>query len=185
VRVPDDIAVIGVDDDEPLCEVCNPPLSSIRANHVAVGYEGARLLDALLRGEAPPKNPVLVPPQQAIARLSTDTLAIDDTALAAALRMIREHAHEGLHVDVIAREVGLSRSVLQRKFRTMLKRSVHEEILSTKIKRARELLIKTHLPLAAVAERSGFKHQEYMGAVFKARLGQTPGRVRENAGRRV
>jgi LacI family transcriptional regulator len=73
---------------------------------------------------------------------------------------------------------GLSRSVLQRRFRSVLKRSVHQEIVAAKIKFARELLTKTNLSLAAVAERSGFKHQEYLGTVLKKRLGKTPGEVR-------
>jgi LacI family transcriptional regulator len=178
VGVPEDIAVIGVDNDEPLCEVCSPPLSSVEASHISVGYEAAALLDRLLRGIVPPRKPLLITPEQVITRLSTQMLAVSDPAIASALQMIREHAHEGVHVDAIARHAGLSRSVLQRRFRSQLKRSVHQEILSVRIKRARELLIKTKLPLAIVAERAGFKHQEYMGAVFKAHFGITPAKVR-------
>ena len=125
---------------------------------------------------------MLVRPQQTVVRLSTDVLAVADPTIAAALRLIREHAHAGLRVDTVARQVSLSRSVLQRRFRALLRRSVHQEILSTRIKRARELLIKTDLPLATVAEHAGFKHQEYMGAVFRARVGKTPAQVREEAG---
>src|SRR5262249_29168666 len=140
--------------------------------------EAAALLDRMLRGAPAPSLPMLVQPQQAVARHSTDTLAIADAAVGAALRMIRARAHEGLHVDTLARELGLSRSVLQRRFRASLRPSVHQEILLSKIKRARELLVKTDLPLQSVAERAGFKHQEYMGAVLKERLGQTPGQLR-------
>lgn len=181
VVVPDEVAVIGVDDDEPLCEVCHPPLSSIKPGHADVGYQAAAVLDSLLRGAARPKKPVLAAPQQVVTRLSSDVLAIEDPTMVSALRLIRDHAHEGLHVDAIARQVGLSRSVLQRRFRAQLKRSVHQEILAAKIKRARELLIKTDLSLAEVAERAGFKHQEYMGAVFRARLKRTPNQVRQSA----
>jgi LacI family transcriptional regulator len=180
--VPDEIAVIGVDNDEPLCEVCLPPLSSIEVGHKSVGYQAAALLNSLFRGCSPPKKPVLVQPQQVIVRLSTDVLAVTDPTIASALRLIREQAHAGLQVDAIAAHVGLSRSVLQRRFRALLKRSVHQEILAARIKRARELLIKTDLPLATVAERAGFKHQEYMGAVFRARVGKTPAQVRQEAG---
>jgi LacI family transcriptional regulator len=180
--VPDEVAVIGVDNDEPLCEVCLPPLSSIEASHLSVGYQAAALLDGLLRGRAAPRKPILVGPQQTIARSSTDVLAVADPGIGAALRLIREQAHTGLRVDAIAQHVGLSRSVLQRRFRTLLGRSVHQEILAARIKRACELLVKTDLSLAAVAERAGFKHQEYMGAVFRARVGRTPAQVREDAG---
>lgn len=178
VRVPDDLAVLGVDDDEPLCEVCDPPLSSIRPAHDQVGYEAAGLLDSVMSGGGPARRSILVPPQQIVARLSTDTFAIPDPLMQGALGRIRDAAHLGLNVDVLARELGVSRSVLQRKFRSALKRTVHQEILAAKIKRARELLVKTDLPLATVAERAGFRHQEYMGAVLKLRLGMTPGRVR-------
>jgi len=178
VAVPEDVAVVSVDNDEPLCEVCSPPLSSIDATHTAVGYEAAALLDKLLHGVVAPKKPVLIAPERVITRLSTQMLAVGDPAIGSALQMIREHAHEGLHVDAIARHAGLSRSVLQRRFRSELKRSVHQEILAVRIERARELLIKSNLPLAIVAERAGFRHQEYMGAVFKAHLGITPAKVR-------
>lgn len=179
VSVPDEIAVVGVDNDEPLCEVCLPPLSSIQANHLQVGYRAAALLDALRTGIPAPQAAVLVEPQQVVARLSTDVLSINDPAIAAALRLIREHAHERIQVDAIAHQVGLSRSVLQRNFRALLDRSVHDEILAARIRRARELLAGTDLPLAVVAERAGFTHQEYMGAVFKTHVGKTPAQVRK------
>jgi LacI family transcriptional regulator len=178
VAVPEDVAVVSVDNDEPLCEVCSPPLSSVEASHITVGYEAAALLDKLLHGAPAPKKPLLITPERVITRLSTQMLAVGDPAIASALQMIREHAHAGLHVDAIARHAGLSRSVLQRRFRRELKRSVHQEILAVRIQRARELLIKSNLPLAIVAERAGFRHQEYMGAVFKAHLGTTPAKVR-------
>jgi len=180
---PDHIAVIGVDNDETLCEVCHPALSSVDAGHVTVGYEAARVLDALLQGIPPPDRPVLIAPQQVVARQSTDMLAVDDPALAAALKLIRERAHLGLNVDTLAREVGISRSVLQRRFRAHLKRPIHQAILAAKIREAQYLLTKTNLPLATIAERCGFKHQEYMGAVFKARLGDTPAEMRKAARR--
>jgi LacI family transcriptional regulator len=182
VAVPDDVSVIGVDDDQPLCEVCNPPLSSVQPGHARVGYEGALLMDRLLRGGLAPAEPILLPPEGVVSRLSTDTLAITDRAIVAALRLIREQAHQGLTVEALARHVGMSRSVLQRRFRSVLRRSIHQAILGTRMKEAQELLTKTNLPLATVAERTGFRHQEYMGAVFKARLGTTPARLRRDSG---
>jgi LacI family transcriptional regulator len=179
VSVPDEIAVVSVDNDEPLCEVCLPPLSSVEPGHASVGYEAAALLDSLLKGVAAPKKPVLLQPNETVTRLSTDVLSVADPAISAALRLIREQAHLRVPVDSIARGVGLSRSVLQRRFRALLNRSVHQEIVSARIKYARELLTKTNLTLAAVAERAGFgSHQEYLGAVLKKRIGKTPGQVR-------
>lgn len=178
LAVPDEIAVIGVDDDQPLCEVCDPPLSSVRAGHELVGYRAAALLADLMRGRPAPAAPVYVEPQGITTRLSTDVLAIEDRPVANALRLIREQACAGLSVDEIARQSGLSRSVLQRRFRTLLKRTVHDELIHARLKRARELMTETDLPLADIAEKTGFRHQEYLGAVFKRFFHKTPAQFR-------
>lgn len=178
VAVPDELTIIGVDNDEPLCEVCNPPLSSVVPNHEQVGYEAAALLDRLMAGHPPPSQPVLVPPAGVVTRLSSDALAIEDRQVAAALRLIREHACEGLEVNALARQVGLSRTVLQRRFRAVLRKSVHQLIIEARLKRAQDLIANTDLPMVEVAERCGFKHAEYLSAVFKQRLGLTPRQLR-------
>ena len=181
VMVPDDVGVIGVDNDEPLCEVSEPPLSSVWPDHTRVGYEAARLLDELMKGGAPSAEPVLLPARGVVARGSTDALAVDDRLVAQALRYIREHGCSDIDVDDVVQRVPLSRSVLQRRFRSLLGRSVHDEIVRVRLVRARELLQQSDLPLAEIAERAGFRHQEYMGAVFRRRLRQTPAAVRRSA----
>jgi LacI family transcriptional regulator len=178
VAVPDELTIIGVDNDEPLCEVCNPPLSSVVPNHEQVGYEAAALLERLMAGQAPPEKPVLVAPAGVVTRLSSDTLAIEDRQVAAALRLIREHACEGLKVNALARQVGLSRTVLQRRFRAVLRKSVHQLIIEARLKRAQDLIVNTDLPMIEIAERCGFKHVEYLCAVFKQRLGMPPRQLR-------
>jgi LacI family transcriptional regulator len=183
VLVPDDVGVIGVDNDGPLCEVSDPPLSSIWPDHRRVGYEAARLLAQLMGAGGRPPGPLLLPPRGVVPRKSTDALAVDDRSVAQALRFIREHGCEAIEVDDVVRRVPLSRSVLQRRFRTLLGRSVHDEIVRVRLARARELLQQTDLPLAEIAERAGFRHQEYMGAVFRRRLRQTPGALRRTARR--
>lgn len=181
--VPDDVAVIGVDNDVPLCEVSNPTLSSVWPGHFRVGIEAAALLDRLMAGEPPPKEPILVPPLEVITRHSTEVLAVDDSVVAAALRFMRDRACEGVNVDEIAQSIGVSRSVLQRRFRARLGRTLHDELIAIRIRRATELILHSSLPLAEIAKRSGFKHAEYMGVVFKTRLGKTPAQLRrENAG---
>lgn len=177
-RVPDEVAVIGVDDDEPLCEVCNPSLSSVRAGHAHVGFQAAELLGQLMSGRRQPSQPNLLEPQGVTTRLSTEVLAIEDRKIAEALRLIREHACEGIRIDALAQQAGISRSVLQRRFRNLLHRSLHEEILHTRLRRAQELIAQSDLSLTDIAERTGFKHQEYLGAVFKAQLGKTPAQFR-------
>lgn len=179
VEVPGEVAVIGVDDDAPLCEVCNPPLSSVRAGHEGVGYAAAALLSECMAGRRPSRTPRWIPPEGVTPRLSTEGLAVADRPVAQALRLIREQAATGLDVDTIARQVGLSRSVLQRRFRLHLDRTVHDAILEARTERACELLAQTDLPLAEIALRCGFRHQEYMGAMLRARLGTTPLKYRK------
>lgn len=177
--VPDEIAVVGVDNDEPLCEVSQPSLSSVWPDHRAVGFEAAAVLDSIMKGASPPTSPTLIAPRHVVTRRSTDILAIEDTNVAKALKVIREHGCEDINVDQIVRHSGLSRSVLQRRFRQVLGNTIHGEILNSRIKHACHLLAETDLSLMEIAERSGFKHQEYMGAVFKSKLTKTPGQFRK------
>jgi LacI family transcriptional regulator len=183
VLVPEEMAVVGVDNDEPLCEVCNPPLSSVVPNHYHVGYQAAALLDDLMKGHPTPTETRLIAPQGVITRTSSDALAVDDPLVAAALRFIRAAACNNIGVDSVVQEAGTSRSVLQRRFRLSLGRTIHDQIVSQRIKHAVELITGTELPLATIAEKCGFHHQEYMGAVFKARLGRSPAQVRKRHGR--
>jgi LacI family transcriptional regulator len=184
VNVPDDVGVVGVDNDGPLCEVSNPPLSSVWPDHRRVGYEAARLLAEMMRGTPAPRRPLFLPPREVRVRKSTGALAIEDREVAQALRFIREQGCGPIDVEDVVRIVPLSRSVLQRRFRALLGRSVHDEIVRLRLARARELLQETDLPLAEIAERAGFRHQEYMGAVFRRRLHVTPGSLRRSRWRR-
>ena len=171
--VPDEAAVIGVDNDRTLCAMCDPPLSSVIIDHRRVGYDAATILDAMIcRHDTPSSAPIL--PLGVASRQSTDVLAIDDPEVALALRFIREHAGDPITVENVLAGTLLSRSVLQRRFRALLGRTIHEEITRVRIKRASELLTETDLPIAVIAVKVGFGHQEYLGAVFKAAMGETP-----------
>lgn len=181
IAVPDEVAVIGVDNDEPLCEVCDPPLSSVLPDHFDVGYRAAALLDKLMNGVPATAEPQLVEPGRVVSRQSSDGLAVEDRAVAAALRIIRERACSAVSVDEIARRVGTSRSVLQRRFRAALGRTIHDQIIAARLKRAEDLITSTDLPLPEIAETCGFNHQEYMGVVFRERLGKTPAQTRKAA----
>lgn len=178
VGVPDEIAVVGVDNDVPICEVSWPPLSSVDPAHDQVGYEAACLMAKLLAGEAVPEQETVLPPRAVAARYSSEVLAISDRVVGSALRLIRERACEGIGVEDVVEAVPVSRSVLQRRFRSALGTSVHDEILAARLKRAKQLLVETELSYTEVAERAGFRHQEYLGAVFKTHTGKTPGRYR-------
>lgn len=183
VAVPEQVAVIGADNDELICEVANPPLSSVIINDAQRGYEAASLLDKLMAGQAAPERPVYVEPAGVVARASTDTLAIADKDVVAAMQFIRNHACDGIGVADVVEQVPLSRRLLERRFRRYLGRSIYDEIVRFRLNRAVELLCTTELELKAIAPRAGFKSASYMGAVFRARLGHSPGSYRNSAKR--
>jgi LacI family transcriptional regulator len=176
--VPDRVAVLGVDNDVALCELSDPPLSSIDQDLGRIGYEAAALLDGLMAGAGPPAGPVLVEPHGVISRLSTDVVAIEDKFVASARRLIRQHACDGLGVDQLADRVGLSRRALQRRFVAVTGRTLREEILDVQLGRIKQMLAETDLKLDAIARRSGFNYIGYMGSFFKLRTGMTPGEYR-------
>ena len=171
---PDDVAVIGVDDDEVLCELATPPLTSVAQNLECIGYEAARLLAARMAGDGPPREAVFVPPVGVVVRRSTDMLAIDDPDLRRALRLIRAKACDGISADEVARVTNLSRRSLDRQFTRAFGRSIHDEIVRTKLLAARRLLADTDLKLAAVAVRCHFAHAAQFCNVFKKAFAVTP-----------
>lgn len=184
IPVPDEVAVLGVDNDELLCNLCHPPMSSIIPNVQQTGYRAAELLDKLMAGQKISPEILYIEPIGIATRQSTDTLAIEDANLVRAIRYIREHACEGISVKDVLRAVPQSRRVLESRFKKQLGRTPHEEILRVQLDRARLLLTETELSMAQIAERSGFKHVEYFSAVFKREVGSPPSRYRsENRGR--
>jgi LacI family transcriptional regulator len=178
LSVPEEISVVGVDNDRPFCDLCQPRLSSVEPDHARVGYEAARLLDRILSGATVQEKAIHPPPLTLHQRPSSDATAVEDLALVKALQFIREQACQGISVDEVAKHSGLSRSVLQRRFNDQLGQTVGEAILTVKLRRARDLLTFTDLPLIDVAERSGFNYQEYLSTIFKKHLGTTPAQYR-------
>ena len=128
LRVPDDVALLGVDNDELECRLATPPISSIDIPAQRIGYEAARLLDQLLHGKRPANRSLFLPPIRVVTRQSTDTLATGDHVVRAALSYIREHATSGITVDSVVRQIDASRRELERHFRRVLGRSVLTEI---------------------------------------------------------
>jgi LacI family transcriptional regulator len=157
-------------------------LSSVILNTQRIGFEAAALLSVLMAGESAGAFSNLVKPMGVMARQSTDVLAIDDRHIAAALKHIREHACDGLDVAALLRAVPLSRSVLERRFSSVIGRSPNAEILRVRLARVCRLLAESDLPLAEVAGMTGFEHPEYMSRLFKKKMGITPGEFRKNSG---
>jgi LacI family transcriptional regulator len=182
VAVPEEVAVIGVDNETVACELAYPPLSSVIPDCRRIGYEAAGLLDRLMRGEGPEGTAQAVPPVGVATRQSTDVTAIADPSVAAAMRFIREHACDGIGVDEVLEHVPVSRSVLQRRFRAVIGRTIHDAIAGVRLQRVKQLLVETDLPLSAIAERAGFTHVEYMSTAFRQATGLSPGAYRREHG---
>jgi LacI family transcriptional regulator len=178
IAVPEAIAVVGVDNDAVLCDLCDPPLSSVIPNPQRIGHEAASLLDRLMDGERPGMRELLVEPLGVQTRQSSDVLAVDDHDVASAMAYIRDHATQGCSVQDVLDHVPLGRSCLERRFRKYLGRSPQSEIHIVRIKRIRQLLAETDLSLNRIAELVGYPHPEYMNVVFKRETGQTPGQYR-------
>lgn len=181
IAVPDEVAVVGVDNDTLLCELASPPQSSVIPNAHRAGYEAAALLDRLMKGERVPAEARLIAPIGIAARQSTDVLAVDDREVAAAVRFIREHACEGIDMNDVLRVVHLTRRVFEQRFQRLLGRTPREEILDVRLRRVKQLLGETDLPLYVVAERAGFEHVEYLSVVFKREIRMTPSAWRKQA----
>ncbi|WP_459557703.1 XylR family transcriptional regulator [Lacunimicrobium album] len=179
ISVPDEVAVIGVDNDTLVCDFCDPPLSSVILNAEQIGFDAAMQLEHMMSGQQSQQQELLIKPLGVATRQSTDTLAIEDPLVAASLKMIREQSCNGLTVEQVMEVVPISRSVMEKKFRRYLGRSPQQEIRHVQIKRIKELLRETDLTLQEIAEKTGFQHPEYLSVVFKRETDETPGAYRK------
>lgn len=178
VAVPDEVAVIGVDNDELLCDLSDPPLSSVIPNTQRTGYEAAALLDRMLTGKTIRGETHLIPPLGIATRQSTDVLVIEDRNVARAVNFIRNHACDGIKVKDVLRAVPQSRTLLESRFKRLLGRTPHEEILRVRLARVKQLLIETDLSLEQIAERAAFTHVEYLSVAFRREIGMPPSQFR-------
>lgn len=174
LMVPEEIAIVGVDNDEVARFVSPVPLSSVEQATREMGYRAARLLHRILSGFHVRSEPSIVPPTGVISRLSSDYQAAKDPQVIQALHYIRKHACEGIKVEHVLAFVGRSRSTLERRFRAERGHSIHHEIHTARLGRACELLRNTEMPIAEVAEDCGFPSVQYLYTVFKKHTGLTP-----------
>ncbi len=174
VQVPEQVCVLGVDNDELTARVTHPPLSSVALPTQKIGFEAGRLLDQLMSGAPPPAAPVLLPPVGVVARQSTNLLAIADPDVLTAVRFIREQVHRQVKVRDVLASVLVNRRYLERKFRETLGRTPLQEIRRARVEKAKELLSGTDLTMPVVARRSGFPNPERLANVFRAATGMTP-----------
>lgn len=183
VRVPEDLALLGVDNDELVCDLCTPPLSSVIPAAHRSGREAARLLDKMMSGETIQPLAHLIAPIGVATRPSTDVLAVDDPDVASALRFIRDHSCQPINVQDVLEHVPLSRRVLEKRFRAIVGRTPHQEIIRRRIDRVRQLLLETDWTLAQIARRTGFQNEEYLSVTFRREMKMPPGRYRREISR--
>ena len=177
--VPEEIAVLGANNDTIRCDLAYPPLSSVAPNAFQSGYRAAEYLVQLMAGQKPEEFDLRIEPIDVVTRHSTDMSAIDDKNVAAALSFIREQACHGTTVEQVLQHAFASRSQLEKKFRRYLGRSPQAEIRRVQVAKIRQLLFETDFPLKKIAELTGFEHVEYMCVVFKRLMGDAPGRYRK------
>jgi len=184
LQVPEEVAVLSQSDDDVLCEAAQIPISGVRVAASVIGFQAAKLLDHLMHGLKPPKQPLFIAPHSIASRQSTDTFAVRDPALIKALSFIRQQATLPVLVSDVAKHAGVSRRALERKFLEVLLRSPAEELRRHQLDRVRQLLTETDLPMPLVAEKSGFGSQAYLSAIFRKHFNQTPMRYRREARQR-
>jgi LacI family transcriptional regulator len=179
IQVPHEVAVLGGEHDFLSCAISKPQLSSIDHAPRFVGYSAAELLSRLLKGQPAPKEPILLPPGRIITCRSTDTVAIEDELLAAAVRFIKQHSHERIQITDILREVPISRRALEKAFRKLLGRSPAEEVRRVRIDRAVQMLCDTSWSMPRIASAVGFVRPELLTRAFRRELGTTPSEFRK------
>jgi LacI family transcriptional regulator len=181
LAVPEEVAIIGVDNDEILCELSDPPLSSVAPDTLRIGYDAAELLDRMMAGGAAPAKPILIPPRGIVTRRSTEVLALDDHELAVGLRFIRDHAFDPITISEVAKAASMCRRVFERRFAAKMGRSPKAEVVRLRLEKVKQLLTDTDWNLSQIAEKSGFNYGEYLHTVFTRKVGITPGEFRRRA----
>jgi len=178
IHVPEQIAVVGVDNDNLLCELSDPPLSSVALDTEGGGYPSAALLDELMQGRIRKPQRLVVTPLHVVTRPSSDIVALDDVDVAAALKFIHERAANPICVEDVVAHVQLSRRALEIRFQKAMNRTIHDELLRIRMERARRLLLESDLPIPKVAAGVGFSTANYFVQVFSREVGITPARFR-------
>ena len=179
LRVPEDVAVLGVNNGRFACEMLHPQMSSIELGAERVGWQAAQMLEQLVRGGVAPTQPVRISPERIVERHSTDLIAVDDQAVAAALRFIRDNAHLPILVEDVSRAAHVGRRTLENRFRSLLQATVHDTIRRERIQRACRLLKETDMLVEELSEACGYATRERFNQAFKLEAGTTPSDYRK------
>ncbi|MFW5733211.1 MAG: substrate-binding domain-containing protein [Planctomycetota bacterium] len=181
VMVPQQVAIIGVDNDTRACRMANPPLSSIDHGAREVGFRAAQLLENLMAGQAPPDEPIYVQPRGIITRQSTNTLAIEDPNVARAVRYIHDRFAERITPGDVVAAIPVARRTLETAFRRCLGRTILQELQRVRIDRVKHLLRETDLAMPEICELSGFSSPSRLSKAFKKAVGHPPSHYRSQS----
>ncbi|MEI6645075.1 MAG: DNA-binding transcriptional regulator [bacterium] len=179
IRVPEDVAVMGVDNDELLCTLCDPPLTCIEPDTERLGYEAAALLHRAMKGRGTlPARLTRIPPLRLVERTSTDVIAMDDPVMVQALRYIRNEISHGIMAKDVLKHVHRSRPVVEQRFQRWLGRSIRSEIQHRRLEQVCRLLLETKLDLAGVVRQVGLSTAAHLCRIFQEHYHQTPSQFR-------
>lgn len=179
IHIPDEMAMLGTQNDEGLCRGMNPQLSSVHIPYRQVGYEAARLLDTWITVGKRPETPPPVAPSHVEVRASTQALAVEDPNLRTAIRYLRDHYAEKISMPAVAQKAGLSLRNLQRRFQQQLGHTPQTELQHIRINRVKELLRQTNITLDDIAGQTGYLSANYLCEHFRRATGQSPGTYRQ------
>lgn len=180
IPVPEEVAVVGCENEKTLCDFASPTLTSVQFDGETVGFRAAELLDQIMQGRKTAQTRILIPPKGIEVRASSDEFVIEDPIVLRAVRIIREGAFSGITVGKICETLAVSRSTLERRMKASLQRGTKEELLRVRFREVNRLLRNTDLTIEAIADLTGFVHPHYLQTAYRDRYGLTPGRFRRN-----
>jgi len=180
LRIPEQVAILGVDNDELICEASRIPLSSVAIDAVRIGFEAARAVDEMLAGRQPDiPQPMLIPPLGVVTRRSSEVTAVEDELVARAVTWMQVHLQEPLTIEELLENLPVSRRKLEKRFQTSLGRSPGQELRRLRVERLKLLMDTTDLPLARLASEVGLASASVLCQIFSRETGMSPSRYRQ------
>lgn len=180
IHVPDQVAVIGVDNDELICSTTNPPMSSILRDTEGSGFYAARMLDRMMRGRRRRKETLHYGPLRVVGRQSTEKLQFSDRLAVKAVEFIRINSGIGMAVSDVVRHLKVSRRLAELRFRQAVGHSIHDELQRARLAQVRRLLQETDLSISEITSQCGYESESYLGLVFRKQLAMTMRQFRKN-----
>ncbi len=184
INIPEEVSILGVDNDELICELSNPPLTSIALNFELAGFEAASVLDRWMNGRGFTFRNIIVPATHVIHRKSTEITALEDRYVSMALNYIRKNATHSFSVDDVVSIIPLSRRELERRFKKSLNRTIKEEIRRVKTNLIAQMLVETNYSILDIALSLGFTGVEHISRYFRPEKGMSLRQYRKHFGQK-